>query len=119
MSWCKITVTVREFIGINSLKITVTVTVSVFNCFGINKVIICCFTVRLGEKPAFECRKCGMRLPRHFGRGRRAKRMAHEQYCLGTAVANLTCRTCGELFVHMQARRLHGRFCANIRPEAA
>ena len=59
---------------------------------------------KVGEKPAFECRKCGMRLPRHFGR---AKRMAHEQYCLGSAVANLTCRNCGELFVHMQARRLH------------
>ena len=56
-----------------------------------------------------------MRLPRHFGR---AKRMAHEQYCLGSEVANLTCRNCGELFVHMQARRLHERFCANIRPEA-
>ena len=72
--------------------------------------------LKAGEKPAFECRKCGMRLPRHFGR---AKRMAHEQYCLGSAVANLTCRNCGELFVHMQARRLHERFCANIRPEAA
>ena len=71
--------------------------------------------LKAGEKPAFECRKCGMRLPRHFGR---AKRMAHEQYCLGSAVANLTCRNCGELFVHMQARRLHERFCANIRPEA-
>ena len=71
--------------------------------------------LKVGEKPAFECRKCGMRLPRHFGR---AKRMAHEQYCLGSAVANLTCRNCGELFVHMQARRLHERFCANIRPEA-
>ena len=33
---------------------------------------------KVGEKPAFECRKCGMRLPRHFGR---AKRMAQEQYC--------------------------------------
>ena len=70
--------------------------------------------LKVGEKPAFECRKCGMRLPRHFGR---AKRMAHEQYCLGSAVANLTCRNCGELFfavffVHMQARRLHERFCA-------
>ena len=42
----------------------------------------------------------------------------YEQYCLGSAVANLTCRNCGELFVHMQARRLHERFCANIRPEA-
>ena len=41
--WCKITVTVREFFGINFRKITVTV--SVFNCFGINTVIICCFTV--------------------------------------------------------------------------
>ena len=71
--------------------------------------------LKVGEKPAFECRKCGMRLPRHFGR---AKRMAHEQYCLGSAVANLTCRNCGELFVHMQARRLHERLCANIRPEA-
>ena len=71
--------------------------------------------LKVGERPAFECRKCGMRLPRHFGR---AKRMAHEQYCLGSAVANLTCRNCGELFVHMQARRLHERFCANIRPEA-
>ena len=73
--------------------------------------------LKVGEKPAFECRKCGMRLPRHFGR---AKRMAHEQYCLGklgSAVANLTCRNCGELLVHMQARRLHERFCANIRPE--
>ena len=56
-----------------------------------------------------------MRLPWHFGR---AKRMAHEQHFLGSAVANLTCRNCGELFVHMQARRLHERFCANIRPEA-
>ena len=71
--------------------------------------------LRRERKPAFECRKCGMRLPRHFGR---AKRMAHEQYCLGSAVANLTCRNCGALFVHMQARRLHERFCANIRPEA-
>ena len=71
--------------------------------------------LKVGEKPAFECRKMGMRLPRHFGR---AKRMAHEQYCLCSAVANLTCRNCGELFVHMQARRLHERFCANIRPEA-
>ena len=24
--------------------------------------------LKVGEKPAFECRKCGMRLPRHFGR---------------------------------------------------
>ena len=55
-----------------------------------------------------------MRLHRHFGS---AKRMAHEQYCLGPAVANLTCRNCGEIFDHMQARRLHERFCANIRPE--
>ena len=39
--------------------------------------------------------------------------MTHEQYCLGSAVANLTCRNCGEVFVHMQARRLHERFCAN------
>ena len=70
--------------------------------------------LKVGAKPAFECRKCGMRLPRHFGR---AKRMAHEQYCLGSTVANLTCRNCG-LLVHMQARRLHERFCANIRPEA-
>ena len=52
-----------------------------------------------------------MRLPRHFGR---AERMAHEQYCLGSAIANLTCRNCGELFVHIQARRLHERFCANV-----
>ena len=43
MPWCKIAVTVREFFGTNSLKITVTV--SVFNCFGINMVIMCCFTV--------------------------------------------------------------------------
>ena len=50
-----------------------------------------------------------MRLPRHFGR---AKRMAREEYCLGSAVANLTCKNC-ELFVHMQARRLHESFCAN------
>ena len=41
--WCKISVTVREFFGINSRKITVSV--SVFNCFRINTVIICCFTV--------------------------------------------------------------------------
>ena len=41
--WCKITVTVRDFFGINFWKITVTF--SVFNCFGINTVIICCFTV--------------------------------------------------------------------------
>ena len=68
-----------------------------------------------GERPAFECRKCGVRLARHFGR---ARRQAHEQYCLGSAVANLTCRNCGELFVHMQARRLHERFCADIQPEA-
>ena len=43
--WCKITVTVREFFEINCLKITVTF--SVFNCFGINTVIFCCFTVRV------------------------------------------------------------------------
>ena len=67
------------------------------------------------EKPAFECRLCGVRLARHFGR---ARRMAHEQYCLGSPVANLTCRGCGEVFVHMQARRLHERFCARICPEA-
>ena len=71
--------------------------------------------LKVGEKPGFECRKCGMRLPRRFGR---AKRMAHEQYCLGSAVANLTCRNCGELFARMQARRLHETFCANIRAEA-
>ena len=65
--------------------------------------------LKVGEKLAFESRKCGMRLPRHFGR---AKHMAHEQYCLGSTVANLTCRNCGELFVHMQARRLHERYCA-------
>ena len=41
--WCKITVTVRELFGIKSFKITVTV--SGFNCFGINTVIICYFTV--------------------------------------------------------------------------
>ena len=68
-----------------------------------------------GERPAFECRKCGVRLARHFGR---ARRQAHEQYCLGSAVANLTCRRCGELFVRMQARRLHERFCADIQPDA-
>ena len=68
-----------------------------------------------GERPAFECRKCGVRLARHFGR---ARRQAHEQYCLGSAVANLTCRKCGELFVHMQARRLHERFCADIQLDA-
>ena len=68
-----------------------------------------------GERPAFECRKCGVGLARHFGR---ARRQAHEQYCLGSAVANLTCRNCGELFVHMQARRLHERFCADIQPDA-
>ena len=45
-----------------------------------------------GERPAFECRKCGMRLARHFGR---ARRMAHEQYCRGTEVANLKCCNCG------------------------
>ena len=67
-----------------------------------------------GELPAFKCRKCGMRLARQFGR---ARRIAHEQYCLGSAVANLRCRTCGEVFVHMQARRLHERFCGNVRPE--
>ena len=33
-------------------------------------------------------------------------KQAHEQYCVGSAVANITCRKCGELFVHMQARRL-------------
>ena len=71
--------------------------------------------LKAGEKPAFECRLCGVRLARHFGR---ARRMAHEQYCLGSAVANLTCRGCGELFVHMQARRLHERFCARMCPEA-
>ena len=49
-----------------------------------------------GVRPAFECRKCGVRLARHFGR---ARRLAHEQYCLGSAVANFTCRKCGELFV--------------------
>ena len=38
--------------------------------------------------------------------------------CVGSAVANLTCRNCGHIFVHMQAKRLHERFCANIRPEA-
>ena len=66
-----------------------------------------------GERPAFECRKCGARLA-SFGRARRQGL----QYCLGSAVANLTCRKCGELFVHMQARRLHERFCADIQPDA-
>ena len=41
--WCKITVAVREFFGINFRKVTVTF--SVFNCFGTNTAIICCFTV--------------------------------------------------------------------------
>ena len=40
--------------------------------------------------------------------------MAHEQYCLGSAVANMTCRNCGELFVHMQARRLHESFVPTL-----
>ena len=39
VSWCKITVTVRDFFGVNSRKISVT-------CFGINTVIICS-TVRM------------------------------------------------------------------------
>ena len=43
----------------------------------------------------------------HFGR---AKRLAHEQYCLGSAVANLTCRQCGEIFVHMNARSCTNAF---------
>ena len=32
----------------------------------------------------------------------------------------MTCRRCGELFVHMQACRFHEQFCfcASIRPEA-
>ena len=51
--------------------------------------------LRQGAKPAFECRKCGRQFAQHFGR---AKRLAHEQYCLGSAVANLTCRQCGEIF---------------------
>ena len=68
-----------------------------------------------GAKPAFECRKCGRQFAQRFGR---ARRLAHEQYCLGSAVANLTCRQCGEVFVHMNARRLRERFCAKIRPDA-
>ena len=71
--------------------------------------------LKQGARPAFECRKCGMRLAPQFGR---ARRMAHEQYCLGSAAANLTCRQCGERFVHMNARRLHERFCARICPDA-
>ena len=63
--------------------------------------------LRQGAKPAFECRKCGRQFAQHFGR---AKHLAHEQYCLGSAVANLTCKQCGEIFVHMNARRLHERF---------
>ena len=69
--------------------------------------------LRQGATPAFECRKCGRQFAQHFGR---AKRLAHEQYCLGSAVANLTCRQCGEIFVHMNARRLHERFCAARMP---
>ena len=65
-------------------------------------------------RAALSCRKCGVLFARHFGR---AVRRNHEQYCLGSSVANLTCRTCGELFVHMQARRLHERFCGDIRPD--
>ena len=41
--------------------------------------------LRQGATPAFECRKCGRQFAQHFGR---AKRPAHEQYCLGSAVAN-------------------------------
>ena len=57
----------------------------------------------------------GRQFAQHFGR---AKRLAHEQYCLGSAVANLICRQCGEILVHMNARRLHESFCAKFRPEA-
>ena len=39
--------------------------------------------LRQGAKPAFECRKW-RQFAEHFGR---AKRLAHEQYCLGSAVA--------------------------------
>ena len=35
-----------------------------------------------------------------------------------SAVGNLTCRQCGEIFVHVNARRLYERFCAKICPEA-
>ena len=72
--------------------------------------------LRGGNRFALSCRKCGMLFARHFGR---AVRRNHEQYCLGSSVANLTCRSCGTLFVHMQARRLHERFCAGIRPDAS
>ena len=45
--------------------------------------------------------------------------MVHEQYCLGSAVANLICRNCDGIVVfHMQARRLREKCCANIRSEA-
>ena len=42
----------------------------------------------------------------HFGW---AVRRNHEQNCLGSSVANLTCRSCGTPFLHMQARRLRER----------
>ena len=55
-----------------------------FSTFGAASIHEARCRLKVGEKPAFECRKCGMRLPRHFGM---AKRMAHEQYCLGSVVA--------------------------------
>ena len=79
----------------------------IFSSLGAASIHEARYRLKVGEKPAFECRKCGMRLPRHFGR---AKRMTHEQDCLRSAVANLACRNCGELFVHMQACRLLERF---------
>ena len=70
--------------------------------------------LRGGVRSALSCRKCGMLFARHFSRGFRRN---HEQYCLGSSVSNLMCRSCGMFFLHMQARRLHERYCAGICPD--
>ena len=46
-------------------------------------------------------------------------RRNREQYCLGSSVANRTCRSCSTHFVHMHARRLHERYCAGIGPDVS